>query len=171
MLLCGSVLARILSHLMDRVASCPRPRATRPRVEASTSTESQPRRISLRQSLTGDQVCLPGVSTEKNGWTVPGYYLIRNLLRVLVLKVAENGTVDSEGERFRIAGVLMASNSRPAPAGLTVGECGSVDDVVQVLYGEDVLDADASEFEARPCADLDSVRTPVTPSSCGDVSE
>ena len=157
---------------MDRMALCSSPpRAKRPRVEASTSTESQPRRISLRQSLTGDKVCLPCVSTEKNGWTVPASYVIGNLLGVLVLKVAENGTVDSEGERFRIAAVLMASNSRPAPAGLTVGECGSVDDVVQVVYGEDVLDADASEFEARPCADLDSVRTPVTPSSCGDVSE
>ena len=156
-LLCGSVLARILSRLMEK--------------SSWRISLRQPRRISLRQSLTGDKVCLPGVSTEKNGWTVPGSYLIGNLLGVLVLKVAENGTVDSEGERFRIAAVLMASNSRPAPVGLTVGECGSVDDVVQVVYGEDVLDADASEFKARPCADLDSVRTPVTPSSCGDVSE
>ena len=62
--------------------------------------------------------------------------------------LAVDGTVDSQGQRFRIAGVLMASNSGLAPASLTVAECSSFDDVVQIVCGEHVLDFVPLDFDA-----------------------
>ena len=143
-------------------------RLTRRRVQCAQDASSQSRRMTVRQSLTGDKICVPGVSTLRENWTIPASYDVASLLGVLVLKVGDDGSVDSEGERFRISGVLMSSGSAMAPRSLTVGECEPAKDEVQVLFGPHVLEfVPAVDVVGRECADVDGVSTPRTPSPSG----
>ena len=71
-------------------------------------------RITLRHAITGESICLPGVATFENGWTVPGDYGVDSLLAhggVLVFKVREDGTVDS-WIRARNSSVFLPCSSR-----------------------------------------------------------
>ena len=141
------------------------PQNLREAASARDPLQLRRRRMSLRLSITGKTICLPGVSTPQNEWTVPGSYLIQNLLGVLVFLVAEDGTVDSQGERFRISGVLMANESRLAPEWLTLAECNPQDNIVQVVFGEHILKCVSHNEEnlTRESDDVDHVQTPVTP--------
>ena len=119
--------------------------------------------MTLRFSLTGQQVCLPGVSTAQNGWTVPAVYHVCKLLGVLVFKVAADGTVDPQGEWFRVSGVLLSNGSGIAPPSFNLADCNPDSDVAQLLFGAHVVDFTALPYEDRDCHNVDGVRTPSTP--------
>ena len=95
------------------------------------------RRIVLRAALGGRQVCVPGVSTAANGWTVPGSLKVDSVLGGLVYLVSELGTVDGGDEQFRVSAVLTADGGH-APRHITFHECGG--DEVLVVFGSEVLE-------------------------------
>ena len=123
-------------------------------------------RITLRHAITGESICLPGVATFENGWTVPGDYGVDSLLAhggVLVFKVREDGTVDSSSQQFRVSAVLISEFARPAPGNYRLCECASADNVVQVIFGAQVVQFAGLPCEDRKCADVSDVETPPTP--------
>ena len=118
--------------------------------------------VSLRQSLSGRLVCYPGVSLAKNGWIVPSPNLVGGLVGSLVLLVAEDGSVDSDGPQHRVAAVLDSSGVTMAHKTMSLGECAVGSDVF-VVFGLHVAEYVGPDVEARPCADLGDVSTPRTP--------
>ena len=90
--------------------------------------------VSLRQSLSGRLVCYPGVSLAKNGWIVPSPNLVGGLVGSFVLLVAEDGSVDSDGPRHRVAAVLDSSGVTMAHKTMSLGECAVGSDVF-VVFG------------------------------------
>ena len=122
------------------------------------------KRVFLRNSVSGRRVCLPGVGSSDRGWdSVPGHFAVQNLLGVLVFLVEDDGSVDSRGERFRVAAVLSSRHRRPAPPSFSLIECADDDDSVSLVFGERVLEFVGLPAEERPLADLEGVGQPPTP--------
>ena len=134
-------------------------------------------RIVLRNAVTGQSVCMPGLSTKANDWTVPVVFggvdrvvTAGDILGQLVYLVDPNGTVNSDGQQFRVSSVLISD--RPAgfigpstaDRSLELFKCASEDGVVKVVFGEQVVQFMDYDMELdRECACADDASTPRTP--------
>ena len=116
-------------------------------------------------SFSGRRICVPGVSREINGWRVPGSYCVAALLGTLVLVVGDDGTVDPNGERYRVSAVIVARNQCPAPPSYQLFECADEQDFVTVVCGAHVAEFVGMPCEERPLIDLEAVATPPSPDS------
>ena len=99
-------------------------------------------RITLRHSLTGDKICLPGIATLENGWTVHGDYPVDDLLKhggMLVFKVGQDGNVNDNAEQFRVSAVLTSTGTWPAPRSFLLFECASDTNEVDLVFGQQRL--------------------------------
>ena len=117
-------------------------------------------RVRLGSSVSGGGVCLPAVSTTRNGWTVPEHYLVGKLCGTLVFMIGEDGLVDSSGPQHRVIGVVVHECGRLAPSCFPLSACADKYGLVSVVFGEHV-----AEFAGLPCQesglmDLEGVRTP-----------
>ena len=124
-------------------------------------------RLTLRHAMTGDKICLPGVSTPENEWTVPGNYLVNELLHhggVAVFKVGADGTVNANSELFRVSAVLTSAEARLAPRSYKLFECASDANEVSLVFGSGVIEFAGLPFSEPACVDVTNVQTPSTPS-------
>ena len=131
----------------------------------SQASLHRPSRVVLRNPVSGRKVCLPGVSTLGNDWTVPGTFKIHQVLGQLVFVVGDDGRVDCNGEQCRVSAVMAFEPRRPAPPSFLLIECASVENVVDVVFGERVGEFVGLPCEERELLDLSGVSTPSTPST------
>ena len=129
-------------------------------VHLQSSNRESVGRVRLGSSVSGGCVCLPAVSTTRNGWTVPEHYLVGKLCGTLVFMIGEDGLVDSSGPQHRVIGVIVHECGRLAPSCFPLSACADKYGLVSVVFGEHV-----AEFAGLPCQesglmDLEGVKTP-----------
>ena len=123
-----------------------------------------PQRVWLG-SIGGRRICLPGVSTLRDDWRVPGQYMVGALVGTLVFMVPNDGLVDAHGERFRVSAVIVSRHQCVAPKTFQLWECADAQDFVTVVCGAQAAEFVGMPFVERELIDLSNVATPPTPDS------
>jgi hypothetical protein len=136
--------------------------------------------VSLQLSVSGQRVWLPGGSP--NGCTVPSHYLVQAVCGQMLVYLDEKPCETSEASSGkceviwrrddagklvlteRVSGVFTSTGDGIADPMCTLQNCAK-DGVVQVLLGKHILPL-VGEFTALPCAALDDIPTPSSPSPC-----
>ena len=134
-------------------------------VHLQSSNRESVGRVRLGSSVSGGCVCLPAVSTSRNGWTVPGHYLVGKLCGTLVFMIGEDGSVDSRGPQLRVAAVIVHGCGRVAPSSYSLCACADEDGLVSVVFGDHVADFAGLPFVESYFMDLEEVETPSSPGS------
>ena len=116
-------------------------------------------------SIGGRRICLPGVSTLRDDWRVPGQYMVGALVGTLVFMVPNDGLVDAHGERFRVSAVIVSRHQCVAPPSFELSECADARDFVTVVCGAQAAEFVGMPFVERGLIDLSNVSTPLTPDS------
>ena len=134
--------------------------SSRLQIHLQSSNRESVGRVRLGSLMSGGRVCLPAVSTSRNGWTVPEHYLVGKLCGTLVFMIGEDGSVDSLGPQHRVIGVIVHECGRLAPSCYPLSACADEYGLVSVVFGEHV-----AEFAGLPCQesglmDLEGVKTP-----------
>ena len=118
--------------------------------------------------MSGGRVCLPAVSTSRNGWTVPGHYLVGKLCDTLVFMIGEDGSVDSRGPQHRVTAVIVHGCGRVAPSSYPLSACADEDGLVSVVFGDHVAEFAGLPFVEPEFMDLEDVKTPASPGPPSD---
>ena len=148
------------SSMLELQVPAPGLTFSRLQVHLQSSNLESVGRVRLSSPVSGGRVCLPAVSTSRNGWTVPEYYLVGKLCGTLVFMIGEDGSVDALGPQHRVSGVIVHECGRLAPSCYPLSACADENGWVSVVFGEHV-----AEFAGLPCQesglmDLDGVKTP-----------
>ena len=127
--------------------------------EWSTHVE---RLVRLRGSIGGRRICLPGVSTLRDDWRVPGGFTVGGLVGTLVFMVGDDGVVDA-GELCRVSAVIVSRHQCVAPPSFELCECADEQNFVDVVCGAQAAEFVGLPFEERELVDLSNVPTPPSP--------
>ena len=122
--------------------------------------------LRLRNWRSGNQMCIPGVGTASEGWSLPaGIFDVNDLIGQYVVKIGRNNEVTQE--HFKVSAVLT-QNDEVAPLQYPLSEVADKEGWVRVLTGANVLPFIGRKYTYKPKADLSGVRTPETPSDPSD---
>ena len=129
-------------------------------------------RLTLRNIVSGQQLCWPGVCTPDNKWTLPHKFCVAHLLESPTVFLVDGTTMELQTERNedgkkekvirKIKGVINHHNkSRPPWRWMLLQECADEHGTVYVTFNEYEQEAEPEEEQAL--MDLEAVETPPTP--------
>ena len=116
-------------------------------------------------SIAGGRICLPGVSKLRDGWSVPGQYLVGALVGTFVFMVGDDGSVDARGQQHRVSAVVVSRYGCIAPSSFQLCECADEHGLVSVVCGAHVAEFVGMPFVESEPMDLSEVKTPPSPGS------
>ena len=118
----------------------------------------------VQSAIGGRRVCLPGVSI-RGDWRVPGQHTVGAVVGELVLMVGDGGGGDADGKRFRVSAVIEALYGWVAPKSFELYQCADELQIVTVVFADEVAEFQGLPHADLPCADVEDVATPPTPTS------
>ena len=122
-------------------------------------------RLRLVSAFSGETLCWPGPTHEKNGWTLDGAkWTVDDILNGSKMLKVIDGKVNKE-ELFNPSAVLYRGQPIVAHGNLKLIECVDVKrrDEVAIMFGDRRLPYQGEPCEPKPECDLDSVSSPDTP--------
>ena len=106
-------------------------------------------------------MCIPGVGTASEGWSLPAKtFDVNDLIGQYVVKIGRNNEVTQE--HFKVSAVLTQTEEI-APLHFPLSALADEKGWVSVLTGANVLPFTELEYTHKPKADLSGVKTPETP--------
>ena len=119
-------------------------------------------RLRLRNWCSKNQMCIPGVGTASDGWSLPANTLeVKDLVGQQVVKIERNNEVTQE--HFKVSAVLTQTDE-VAPLQFPLSAVADKEGWVRVLTGPNVLPFTGLKYTHKEKADLSGVKTPETPS-------
>ena len=131
-------------------------------------------RLKIRHALSGRFVCLPGVATPANNYTIPlsASFTVHNLAGQLVFMIQDSGELEHPAV---LCTAVLTRGNRIAPESYLLSDCATPDGteagqslVVLVWTGTEVLEFAPLDFVEVPLIDLEDVHTPSAPPSSSD---
>ena len=132
-------------------------------------------RLTLRNTMSGQQLCWPGVCTPKNKYTLPLKFCVAHLLESPTVFLVDDTTMQLQTEKNKdgkeekvtrkITSVINHNDKgRPPWRWMLLQECADEHGTVCVTFNE--YEKEAEPEEERPLMDLEDVKTPPTPDQC-----
>ena len=131
-------------------------------------------RMKVRHALSGRFVCLAGVATAGNNFTIPcsAPFTVQNLAGHLVFMIQDNGELERPAV---LCTAVLTRGNRIAPESYLLCDCATPDGteadqslVLLVLTGTEVLEFAPLDFVEVPLIDVEDVHTPSAPPSSSD---
>ena len=123
-------------------------------------------RLKVRHALSGRFVCLPGVATAANNYTIPcsAPFTVQNLAGHLVFMIQDSGELEHPAV---LCTAVLTRGNRIAPASFLLSDCTTPDGTeagqsleVLVMTGTEVSEFAPLDCVEVPLADLEDVHTP-----------